>query len=136
MTPQRHFFRLTALFSAFAFLAACGNDGGYVTETGAPPYTEPVVVDPTYNHTAGTPPPEPAPPPSTNTGKPWSPPSQNPAPAPSPNASKYPKAQPIPGKPGLVKSPFAPYAGEVDVSGLKSGQAAKCPYTGKIFIVP
>jgi hypothetical protein len=136
MSSQSHFFRFTALLSAVAFLAACGDDGGYVTETGAPPYTDPM-ADPYAQHNAGTPPPEPTPPPS-GTSKPWSPPNQTTTPAATTTttSSKYPKAQPIPGKPGLVKSPFAPYAGEVDVAGLKSGQAAKCPYTGKIFIVP
>lgn len=50
--------------------------------------------------------------------------------------AQYPKATKVSGKPGLVKSPYAPYAGDVDVSGIASGNQAKCPYTGKIFVVP
>lgn len=39
------------------------------------------------------------------------------------------------GKPGRVKSPFAPYA-ELDVTGLASGSLAKDPGTGQVFRVP
>ncbi|MEM6822420.1 MAG: hypothetical protein AAF558_10825 [Verrucomicrobiota bacterium] len=49
---------------------------------------------------------------------------------------RYPTAKRISGKSGLVKSPYAPYAGDVDVKGIPSGTQVKCPYTGKIFIVP
>ncbi len=37
---------------------------------------------------------------------------------------------------GLVKSPYAQDKQLVDVSTISSGSAARCPYTGKIFIVP
>lgn len=47
-----------------------------------------------------------------------------------------PYANPVPGKTGLVTSPFAPYAGYVDVRGYPSGQEVKCPYTGRLFRVP
>ena len=38
--------------------------------------------------------------------------------------------------PGLVKSPYAQDKILVDVSTLKSDSPARCPHTGKIFIVP
>ena len=38
--------------------------------------------------------------------------------------------------PDLVKSPYAQDKTLVNVSGLPSGSPARCPHTGKIFIVP
>lgn len=49
---------------------------------------------------------------------------------------RYPSGTKVGGKPGQVKSPYAPYAGDVDVKGIPAGTQVKCPYTGKIFIVP
>jgi len=43
---------------------------------------------------------------------------------------------PVPGKPGLVTSPFAPDGGYVDVTGFPPATAVEDPYTGKIFLTP
>jgi hypothetical protein len=64
----------------------------------------------------------------------------SPAPAASPiKASKgdYPYGIPVPGKPGLVTSPYVP-GKVVDVSGMPPGTEVKDPYTDykKIFLVP
>ena len=42
----------------------------------------------------------------------------------------------IPGRPGLVNSPYAGKYQLVDVTGLSPGQEVKCPYSGKLFRVP
>ena len=46
-----------------------------------------------------------------------------------------PVATPIPGEKGYVYSPFS-REGKVDVSELRKGSEAYCPYTNKIFLVP
>ena len=43
---------------------------------------------------------------------------------------------PVPGRKGMVTSPYVPDGNYIDVSGLAAGSAAKDPYTGKIFLVP
>ena len=47
-----------------------------------------------------------------------------------------PYGTPVPGKPGLVTSPFAPDAGYVQVLGFQPGTPVEDPYTGKIFLTP
>jgi len=44
---------------------------------------------------------------------------------------------PIPGRKGMVTSPYTPEDGKyVDVTGFASGSVVKDPYTGKLFLVP
>ena len=57
---------------------------------------------------------------------------------PRPSASpktQFPTAKPVPDRPGYVYS-IDPKGGIVDVTGYKSGDKAKDPYTQQIFIVP
>ena len=46
-----------------------------------------------------------------------------------------PQGIPIPGKPHVVETPFAP-GKYVDVEGFAPGTEVKDPYTGRIFLVP
>src|SRR6266496_152320 len=43
---------------------------------------------------------------------------------------------PIQGKPGFVRSPYAPSKGEIDIRRYRKGTLLKCPFTGKTFIAP
>lgn len=53
----------------------------------------------------------------------------------APPPTEFPTARPVPGKPGFVYS-IDPKGGMVDITGYKSGDKAKDPYTHQIFIVP
>jgi hypothetical protein len=50
--------------------------------------------------------------------------------------TELPYGTPVPGKPGLVTSPFAPDSGYVFVIGFPTGTEVEDPYTGKIFLTP
>jgi beta-lactamase regulating signal transducer with metallopeptidase domain len=54
----------------------------------------------------------------------------------NPTSSNIPSGVPVPDKQGFVTSPHAPDMGYVDVRGLPSGSEVRCPYTGKLFLVP
>lgn len=69
---------------------------------------------------------------SSTASNPTPPPAATPAPA----AREMAYGTPVPGKPGFVTSPHSPYAGYVDVRGFPPGTEVKCPYSGKIFLVP
>lgn len=56
--------------------------------------------------------------------------------APQPKVGSYDYGKAVPGKPGFVTSPYAPYAGYVDVRGFPPGTEVKDPYTSKVFLVP
>ena len=56
-------------------------------------------------------------------------------PPPASTAEQFPTARPVPDKPGFVYS-VDPKGGIIDVTGYKSGDKAKDPYTKQIFVVP
>lgn len=57
-------------------------------------------------------------------------------PKPVPTQETLAYGRPVPGKPGMVYSPYSPDAGYVDVRGIVPGTKVKCPYTKKLFRVP
>ncbi|HEV7869135.1 MAG TPA: hypothetical protein VGO90_15715 [Chthoniobacteraceae bacterium] len=60
-----------------------------------------------------------------------------PAPVPAPPVrGEIPYAKPVPGRPGLVTSPFEPYKGFIDVRGYPPGTEVKDPNSDKTFLVP
>ncbi len=47
-----------------------------------------------------------------------------------------PYGSPVTGKPGFVTSPHAPESGYVDLRGFPPDTEVKCPYSGRLFLVP
>lgn len=87
-----------------------------------------------------TPPPPPPEPTPKRTVAAAPTPRSKPAPTATPRptstqTAQFPIAKPVPGKPGYVYS-IDPKGGIVDVTGYKSGDKARDPYTKQIFIVP
>ncbi len=114
-----------------------GYDGDTGTEVGPPPDAGPPapdtntgVPDNGSGPIAPTPPPPPPPAPDANGG----PATSGTSAATGPQNLPY--AQPVPGKPGFVTSPYAPGDGYVDVRGFPPGTEVKDPYTQKVFLVP
>jgi hypothetical protein len=54
----------------------------------------------------------------------------------SANATQFPVAKPVPGRPGLVFNPFNTSGGYIDVSGYAPGSKVKDPDSKQIFVVP
>lgn len=115
----------TILLSLLALGACSSTEGPYVEDSEVAPYGEGENAYVGSGNSAYT-----TRRPASSSPKPWSSGSS------SSSRTSYPVAKAVPGKAGRVYSPFAPHAGQVDVSGLNSGTQAKCPYTGNIFIVP
>lgn len=71
------------------------------------------------------------------------PPRETPPSTPKPSAgtevdpvASLPFGSPVPGRPGMVNSPYAQKRQLVDVTGMSPGETVKDPYTGKLFRVP
>lgn len=82
--------------------------------------------------------PSPSPSPSPALGPPSEPNVRPASAAPPARGGKRdsPYAIPVPGKQGLVTSPFAPDSGYVDVRQFPPGTEVKDPYSGKVFRTP
>lgn len=54
----------------------------------------------------------------------------------TPVVVRTPYAEPVPGRPGFVFSPYATPRRVVDVRGFGSGEEARCPFTTQPFLIP
>ncbi len=139
---MRRIYFTTVVFAALFSLTGCEGDqqqqhhsrqsryGYQGTETevlnqDVQPTPNPAETTTTTTTTQNVPPP---PPPSIKTERTQT--------GDAPARKDYPYGTPVPGKPGFVTSPHAPYSGYVDVRGFPPGTEVKDPYTGKIFLVP
>ena len=109
------------------------SNPGQPIETAPAPNPRPEVVTRNRSNSVATAPPRPRAE-STVAAPRKSTPSASPRVA-SSQAPQFPTARPVAGKPGYVYS-VDPKGGIVDVTGYKSGDKAKDPYTQQIFIVP
>ena len=110
---------------------------GRPINTSTPPHST-ATTHRTVTENSAAPSPRPSPRPSRSetaaTGTPR-PSAASPKPSTTAGASEFPTARAVPGKPGFVYS-IDPKGGMIDVTGYKSGDKAKDPYTHQVFIVP
>jgi predicted small lipoprotein YifL len=135
---KRSFLPQLAVVPMVFLLAACGDGPQQHPPKHPGGFTGPQhqSIDDTEDHSGHTESTEP----SHNEGGETKPEQHATAPEPGPSApakvGNYDYGKAVPGKPGFVTSPYAPYAGYVDVRGYPPGTEVKDPYTGKTFLVP
>lgn len=104
--------------NSYGYSPTAGTATDFVTDTVPTTQTDTTVVE-------TTPPTEPTPTPTPAVTDTTTSPQRN-----------LPYGTPVAGKAGFVTSPYAPYAGYVDVRGFPPNTEVKDPYSGKIFLVP
>lgn len=110
-------------------LPSVGNSATRPADTGINPNLATVPPAPPTAPTV-TDTPKPKPPQTGTTSKPIDPPVA------SKPKDDYPYGIPVPGKDGMVYSPYDKEAGYVDVRNMKPGALVEDPYTKKLFRVP